>query len=315
MSKPVAHFTQNIPTPLAALALGIASLGWCWDSSLQLNGTAQLAAALFASGLLSLLLLKFISYPRLFRQELAQPILGSVLPTAAMASMVISVALPAPYATLLWFAAVVLHLLLFAGFLWHRLPALQLQQLIPGWFVPPIGIVTAVLTCPAELPLLVSSAIFWFGLSCYLFLLPIMLYRLLFAGPLPLAAQPSTAILAAPASLCLAAYLTFTTEPAAWLVTLLLVLALLMTGIIYLALPYLLHLTFTPAFAAYTFPLVIGATALFKVSALFTQWQLPALAQFINTMAYLELAIASLVCSYVAGRFVYSPTNTKGAAG
>lgn len=315
------HFTQSIPTPLAALALGIASLGWCWDSSFGLNGTVQFPAAVFAMCLLGLLLLKFSTTPQLLWQDLAHPILGSVLPTAAMASMVVSVALPSPIAQVLWYSAVVLHIVLFAGFLWHRLPALQLQQLIPGWFVPPIGIVTAVLTCPLAIPQMLITGLFWFGLAAYLLMLPIMLYRLLFAGTLPLAAKPSLAILAAPASLCLASYLTFTPEPAIWLVMLLLALALIMTSIIYLALPYLLRLPFSPAFAAYTFPLVIGTTALFKVSALFNQWQLATVARLITYIAYLELAIATVICSYVTLRFAqyllqqFQQSKTKLASG
>lgn len=303
MSKPIIYFSQYIPTPLAALALGIASLGWCWDKSLQLNGAVQLSAAVLAGCLLAILLCKFIAFPKLFWQDLAHPILGSVLPTAAMATMVISVSLPLAIAPWLWSLAVVLHGFLFAGFLRHRLPALQLSQLIPGWFVPPIGIVTAVLTAPAAIPTSFVTVLFWFGLGAYVLMLPLMLYRLLKADALPLAAKPSLAVLAAPASLCLAAYITFHSAPALWLVTCLLILALVMTGIIYLALPYLLRLNFTPAFAAYTFPLVISTTALFKASTLFTLWQLPQLALILSFVAYVELAIATLVCGYVAWRF------------
>lgn len=303
MAKHITQYGQTIPTPIAALALGIASLGWCWDSNFALNGTVQLATALVAGCLLLLLLLKFIACPALFKQDLAHPIVGSVLPTAAMAMMVISAALPERLALLLWCSAVALHIILFIGFLWHRLPALQLQQLIPGWFVPPIGIVTAVLTCPSAIPTVFAAALFWFGLTMYFFMLPIMLYRLLKVGALPLAAKPSLAVLAAPASLCLAAYLSFSPAPAVWLVSLLLVLALIMTSVIYLALPKLLRLNFSPAFAAYTFPLVIGTTALFKVSSVFATWHFVQLAQFIHFVAYLELAVATLVCSYVAYRF------------
>lgn len=303
MSQSITQFSQRVPTPLAALALGIASLGWCWDSNLQLDGKVQLTAAGIAAVLIGLLLLKFARYPRLFWQDLAHPILGSVLPTAAMATMVISVALPESLAIPVWAAAVIAHSLLFAGFLRHRLTAFQLQQLIPGWFVPPIGIVTAVLTCPTTIPYWLAAALFWFGLFAYALMLPVMLYRLVKLGTLPLAAKPSLAVLAAPASLCLAAYISFAATPAKWLVLLLLPVALLMTTIIYLVLPSLLRLNFTPAFAAYTFPLVIGTTALFKVADLFTTWQWSGLSQLVLNLAYLELTVATLVCSYVAWRF------------
>ena len=52
------------------------------------------------------------------------------------------------------------------------------------------------------------------------------------------------------------------------LVAVLLGIAVLMTGIIYLAFIKLLRLPFSPGYAAFTFPLVIGATALFKVGQL-----------------------------------------------
>mgnify|MGYP000997239442 CR=1 FL=1 len=36
----------RIPTPMAALALGIASLGWCWENALPLDGHAKQLGAL-----------------------------------------------------------------------------------------------------------------------------------------------------------------------------------------------------------------------------------------------------------------------------
>ena len=38
----------RIPTPMAGLALGIASLGWCWENALPLDGHAKLLGALLA---------------------------------------------------------------------------------------------------------------------------------------------------------------------------------------------------------------------------------------------------------------------------
>lgn len=292
-----------MPTPIAALALGLASLSWCW-SIVAAVPELQLIGALCASVLLCLLASKFMLAPKQLSTELANPIVGSVLPTAAMATMVISVALPTNLAYWCWLLAVAVHLLLLGGFIWQQHKTFTLPRLIPGWFVPPIGLVTAVLTYPANAPFWLVNSIFWLGLTGYFLLLPLMLYRLLRKGALPDAAKPSLAVLAAPASLCLAAYLHFTAAPSPLLLGVLLVLALLMTSIVYVALPRLLCLPFTPAFAAYTFPLVIGATALFHVSRVFTLWQLDTLAVLIQRIAYLELGIATLVCTYVAIRFV-----------
>ena len=43
----------RIPTPMAGLALGIASLGWCWENALPLGGHAKLLGALGGPALLT----------------------------------------------------------------------------------------------------------------------------------------------------------------------------------------------------------------------------------------------------------------------
>jgi tellurite resistance protein TehA-like permease len=93
-----------------------------------------------------------------------------------------------------------------------------------------------------------------------------MIYRLVFCESVPDAAKPTIAIMAAPASLSLAGYLTVTQDPSPVLVALLFGIAILMTVVIYAAFFHLLRLPFGPAYAAFIFPMVIGATALFKMA-------------------------------------------------
>jgi len=82
-------------------------------------------------------------------------------------------------------------------------------------------------------------------MACYGLMLPLMLYRLIFSHEVPDAAKPTIAILAAPASLSLAGYLTVSQDPSLLLVAVLLGIAVLMTGIIYLAFIKLLRLPFS----------------------------------------------------------------------
>ena len=105
---------QTAPTPMAGLALGISSLGWSWESFAPLGGMAQLAGAIAAAVLLLILGAKFVLHPRLLLADLAHPVVGSVVPTFAMALMVVSKAagewlMPAIGVTL-WLVAVALHL-------------------------------------------------------------------------------------------------------------------------------------------------------------------------------------------------------------
>lgn len=73
-----------------------------------------------------------------------------------------------------------------------------------------------------------------------------------------------------------------------------------MTFIVYCALFKLLRLPFTPGFAAFTFPLVIGATALYKLADLAKMHELTvAMSHQLRILANVELAITTLVILYV----------------
>lgn len=297
------------PTPMAGLALGIASLGWSCENIGGLQGWAQLGGAAIGAVLLLILTVKFILHPRLLRQDLAHPVVGSVAPTYAMATMVVSKALE-PYAPGLgeglWLFAVVLHLLFLATFCWHRAREFELHHMVPSWFVPPVGIIVAAVACPDGRMLPLAQALQGFGMACYVVMLPLMLYRLIFSHEVPDAAKPTIAILAAPASLSLAGYLTVYDAPSPVLVALLFGIAVLMTGIIWLAFFRLLRLPFSPGYAAFTFPMVIGATALFKLAKLMgSQGVAEAYVTQVHSLAVIELVVAFVIVSYVALRYLF----------
>ncbi|MGL4475105.1 MAG: TDT family transporter [Shewanella sp.] len=306
----------SLPSPMAGLALGIASLGWCWESmSSQLNSQAQIVSAGIAAVMLLLLTAKFLLHPKVLKNELSHPVVGSVIPTFAMALMVISKAVGIFSVSIglgLWLFAIAIHLVFLAAFAYYRAIDFKLDHMVPSWFVPPIGIIVAAVSFPGQGYGTLAEIIVIFGMLCYLVMLPIMLYRLIFGTPIADAAKPTIAILAAPASLSLAGYLTITSQPSIAIVGLLLSIALLMTGVIYLAFFHLMKLPFSPGYAAFTFPMVIGATALFKTSAWLAHFDamLP-LSHTVHLLAVIELVIATAVVSYVALRYVmhYFPKN------
>ncbi len=93
--------------------------------------------------------------------------------------------------------------------------------------------------------------------------------------------------------------------------------AVLMTMIIYLAFIKLLRLPFSPGYAAFTFPMVIGATALYKLVAWMGAHGAPesALHQ-VRMLANVELIVATVVVSYVALRYLmaYLPKPSRQVA-
>jgi tellurite resistance protein TehA-like permease len=309
MIKAAKMKVMGAPTPMAGLALGIASLGWCWENAVPFNGYAQWAGAAVASALLAILAVKFLFHNHLLRQDLAHPVVGSVVPTFAMGTMIVSNSLGHffPQAgDALWLVAVGLHIIFLVSFVYHRAQSFELHHMVPSWFVPPVGIIVADVSFSRNPAFeLVAHGALIFGMVAYAVMLPMMIYRLMFTHEIPDAAKPTMAILAAPASLSLAGYLAVTAEPSPVIVGLLFGIAILMTAIIYLSFFKLLRLPFSPGYAAFTFPMVIGATAMFKVAAWMESVGIEAdYVQQVHGLAGLELIVATLVVSYVALRYL-----------
>ena len=308
MIKATKAKVMGAPTPMAGLALGIASLGWCWENFAPLHGFGQLFGAAIASILLVILAVKFLFHGHLLRQDLAHPVVGSVVPTFAMATMVVSNSLGHFYPMLgdmIWLAAVGLQIIFLVSFVYHRAKEFELHHMVPSWFVPPVGIIVADVSFSGNPDLLaIANGTLIFGMLVYAVMLPMMIYRFMFTHEVPDAAKPTLAIMAAPASLSLAGYLTVVAQPSPVIVGLLFGIGVLMTAIIYLAFFRLLRLPFSPGYAAFTFPMAIGATALFKlaswmqVSGVDSQY-----VQQVHTLAEVELIIATAVISYVALRY------------
>ena len=135
-------------------------------------------------------------------------------------------------------------------------------------------------------------------------MLPLMIYRLIFSGEVPDAAKPTIAIMAAPASLSLAGYLTVAENPSPLIVAVLLGIAVMMTAVIYVSFFHLMRLPFSPGYAAFTFPMVIGATALYKTAAWMASVNVkPEYVEQLETLAFIELIVATGVVIYVAAHY------------
>ena len=197
-----------------------------------------------------------------------------------------------------------MHVSFLASFFYHRARDFKLHHLLPSWFVPPVGLAVATLTNRAPEFAELAHAILIFAMAAYFVLMPLMIYRLVFGAPIPDSSKPTVAILAAPSSLCLAAYLQIQATPSLLLVALLAGIAVLMTVVIYIGFFSLLNLPFSPGYAAFTFPMVISATALFKTAQMLDANVLTQqLADNINQGAQIELAIATVIVGYVATRY------------
>ena len=117
--------------------------------------------------------------------------------------------------------------------------------------------------------------------------------------------------MAAPASLSLAGYLTITQAPDINIISLLAGIAVLMTTVVYVTYFRLLRLPFSPAYAAFTFPMVIGSTALFKTAQWMQKINMPIIdIAVVKHAAMLELIIASVIVIYVCICYVNIAINS-----
>jgi len=253
---------KKIPTPIAGLMLAFAAAGNLMAS--YGSGIRNLF------GMISFIIFIFILAKNLMntsslREDLKNPVVASVVPTFFMGGMLLST-YAKPYigggAFVLWGLCVVLHLSMIVFYTKRFLMDFKIQKIFPSIFVVYVGIVTASVTAPAYGMQEVGKILFWAGLIFYLILLPIAGYRAVRIKGIPEAALPTLTIFAAPASLCLAGYMSSFSEKNMGMIIFLMTLSLFMYFIVLALLPKLLKLQFYPSYSAFTFPLVISAVAM-----------------------------------------------------
>ncbi|MBU2978245.1 TDT family transporter [Alteromonas sp. C1M14] len=301
---------MHVPSAMSGLALGIASLGLVWESVIDLNNSGPFLGASLAAILIIFITVKYLLHPKLLKADLAHPVAGSVIPTFAMTNFVIShsVGLINPFAgDVLWSLAFLLHLIFLTSFVYHRVKKFNFEEMNPSWFVPPVGIIIAEMTFSGNpsLAWLAYGALI-VGMSMYSIMLPIMLYRFIVALKSNYTIKPILAILAAPASLTLVGYLHLVAEPSIPIVKMLFILALAKTLIVYFLFIKLINKPFSPSYAAFTFPMVVGSTALFNLKDWMKSTNVDvAYITLINQLAILELLIATMVVGYISIRYFY----------
>ncbi|WP_281612798.1 TDT family transporter [Flammeovirga sp. SubArs3] len=292
---------RNLPVGLTGVALGTATLGAAWGNA-HIGWVSYITLAIALFYFLSLILRNVLHFD-VFKEELKHHVLGSYVPTMAMAMMVFAGILVKVDPILgkgLWLLAIGIHLICLATFVYHRMKNFSFEHMMPSWFVPPIGIVVACVNATYMGFPTLAAMIWWIATPLYFVMLAFMIYRLAFYK---FDTVETFGIMAAPASLCFAGYLTITQNPNEFICHVLLTLSILMTSVLYIAFFHLLKRKFNPGFAAFTFPLAIGTVALQKYAkVLFTAGE-TTMAHAIELISYLELGVATCVIGYVVVKF------------
>lgn len=305
MKTSIQHFLHSLPIPICGLILGTVSLGnLLYSEGMETVGNAFCTLGIFIMGLF---LLKVCFTFKHTMSELQNPIVASVAPTFTMALMVISTVFErvipnAVVNDLLWWGAIGLHFALMIYFVVvHILPVdLSLEYIYPSWFITFVGIGVIPNTSAVFFKEL-GEVIVWIALVLYFALLPIILKRIVHQKLTERAAVPLITILTAPGSLCLAGYLSVFEQGSAWFVAFMLLLSQTIYFCVVAYMKNMLAVGFYPSYAAFTFPLVISATAMFKSGLFFANH--PLIFGFLQALTIIETSFAVIVVCYVLGKY------------
>ncbi|CAM4106484.1 TDT family transporter [Vibrio neonatus] len=306
---------QNVPPSQAALALGVIGLGQAWALYIpQIGEVIRPFLACFGALLLTPVLMKYLTSVSTFKADIKHPLRGSLMAPMSMALLILCdyLAVISPYiAYPLWVMSVLLHVTMMILFFGYQIANFKMSNIVPSWFLYPVGVISSSLAATQFGHTVFSETIVMTCVGIYFFMLPLVLYRLVFFGKLPRNARPTLAIMAAPINLTLAAYLVNFPDPDPILTGALAGIAITMTLLIYLCYINLLRLKFQPSIAAVTFPSVISAIAMSKLTTWFEyhhdNWY------WLHTFGFFELTIATLLVVWVSAGYVvmYWPERFK----
>ncbi|MDF4535068.1 tellurium resistance protein, partial [Vibrio parahaemolyticus] len=191
---------QNVPPSQAALALGMIGLGHAWVLYYPAVGMVIRPYLAFSGALLLLpVLLKYLHW-RTFINDLRHPVSGSLMAPMSMALLILCdyLAILSPFiAYPIWAAALLLHLTMMTLFFYFQLRQFKLANIVPSWFLYPVGVISSSLAGTQFGHTLFSETMVNVCIAIYFVMLPLVLYRLVFAGTLPKRARPTLAIMAA----------------------------------------------------------------------------------------------------------------------
>lgn len=306
MSDKIKGFLKTIPIPICGLILGAVSLGnLLFSEGFRIIGTLF---CLFGSFIMFLFVMKLFFTLKETLADLKNPIIASVAPTFTMAWMVICIFLNRLFpdslvVSVIWLVSIIVHLGLMIYFIVaHIFPVkVTLEYIYPSWFITFVGIGVVPNTSEVFVKGL-GEPVIWLALGTYFILLPIIIKRLMHPKKMEDAAIPLITILTAPGSLCLAGYLSVFKNASLPVVLSLMVLSQLIYFGIVIYFRKMLEVGFYPSYAAFTFPMVISATAVFKVSNFFAGSS--TLSLITGFLSIFETGVAILAVCYVSVAYV-----------
>jgi len=270
----IREFISKIPVPVCGLSLGLASLDrffWYYYGDIYTFNIF----ALFAFIIAAMFTIRLIIDIKGVIKDVQTPAVFGVVPTYTMTLMLLAAyakdhvgGIVGDVALVIWLSAIAASFVLMVIFIRKAFFSFSMDRVFPSWVIIFVGYVVASVTSPSFGMENLGRIIFWSGFFGYLFIIPVIAYRTVRIR-MPESLVPQIAIITAPANLCvvgcMAAYGNDPTGATAVAFTIVAVMGLISYAAVMAYMPVLLNRRFYPSFAALTFPLVISATAFYKL--------------------------------------------------
>ena len=302
-------FLKRVPLPLCGVALGLAALGnllAAYSPYLKiLCGILAFVGILFVT-------CKYLTMSDAFVTDMKNPVTASVSGTYTMALMLlagyIKPILPV-FAMILWYVAIVLHFVLIVYFTLNFILKIKipddLMKVVASYFIVYVGIVVASVTAPAFNNIALGKICFWIGFILYIPLFFYVSFRYIKLGNKKIEAKALACIYAAPASLCVAGYISsFEQKNITFLTGLYLFsLVIYLFGLFVVADLFANNkeFKFYPSIAGITFPFVISAIAAKQFNEVLTKMDIQnGIRPILPLIVKIELIIAIAGVAFAA---------------
>lgn len=299
---------RAIPLPICSVMLSLATLGNILSQWSIVRGILGIMAALIGV----VILLKIIVTSDQYKTDMQNPVIASTFVTFTMAIVVLSTYIK-PFSVMLgkaiWLIGLALHIAVIVYVIIRFI--LPSKKILPSYYVTFVGIVVASVTSPAFGLKKVGFAICIIGFAAFVWLSFFILKNLFKADYIPRPAAPTKVIVAAPLSLVLLGYINSAeaVNTSVAIITACVAFLLTLLGVYFMG--KTIGKSFNPAYAAYTFPLVISSFAMKGMAGVCAG---SALGTTFTVIHMIELVLALLVVLWVLLRYILHFVRTVNAA-
>lgn len=296
---------RGLPVGILPTMMAFASISAAWE---RMGFTwIRNIAIVIASAVWLLYMAKLLLYWKTCAEEFkSSAVVASVYCAITVLLMIIS-----PWyaqwsllaAQIVHYTAAIIHTCLVALFTWRYVRGgIDWDTFVPTWFVAYVGVLISNVSGVDIFIPVVPMIILIYGVASYWIVLIPMVIRLK-RRPVPEFALHSRAVMVAPASLCVIAYLNVVSTPRLGLAVFFYL--LMLANLVYVAgnTPKFFSLPFSPSYAALTFPLAASTLASFRMSDFLLERGDLFLGNAVAQLAGIQMYAATAVIAFVVFNF------------